>query len=218
MVLWTSLAAAALVVVHSVLWDVARWDGHSFIADNADLVGIGAAKANVFRMSLLADAFGSYLLTVPATVGLWRLLRAERDDGIVDVLALGGLFYAVAGAVAAVVWAEGGADLIRRYAERGGSQAEAAQFATLAHSAIATWQIVCVFCAGAWWLGSGWLLRGRWTWFARYSMSFGALSLVLGFLKAAGADFDLSAPATAVFLTLAIWIGWLGRLLSSGRR
>lgn len=197
------------MVAHSVLWDVARWNGESFIADTVDLVAIGAGKATVFRVSLLFDLFGSYLLTIPATLALWRLLRTEHDRDVVDLLALGGLIYAVAGAVAAGVFAEGGAALIRDY-DAAAREATASQFATLARATIATWQIVCVLAAGVWWLGSGVLLRDRWKYFARYSMAFGAASLVLGLVKVAGVEFNSSGPASAAFLPIAIWIGWLG--------
>jgi hypothetical protein len=211
-VLWASLAAAALVVVHSVLWDMVRWDGQSFMSDNTQLVIIGARKASLFRASLLCDAIGSYLLTLPATLALRRFLRTKYDASIVDLLALGGVIYAIAGAVAAVVWADAGAQLIRDFATATGNfgAAPATDFAVLARGAIATWQIVCVLAAGAWWLGSGLILRDRWKWFARYSIVFGALSLVLGAIKVAGADFESSGPATAAFLPIAIWIGWLG--------
>lgn len=214
-VLYASLAAAALVVIHSVTWDAARWDGHRFLADGDALVAIGAAKATLFRASLLCDLFGSYLLTIPATLALRRRLRAG-DNGLVDLFTTGGIVYAVAGAVAAAVFAESGAALIRSYAHTS-SAATATQFEVLNHAAIATWQTVCVIGGGSWWLASGWWLRERWKWFARYSMGFGALSLILGAAKVAGVEYDSSGPATLAFLPIAIWIGWLGWELTRDR-
>jgi hypothetical protein len=213
-VLWSSLAAAALVVVHSVLWDAVRWNGHTFIADGAQLVTIGSDKAGVFRLSLLCDLFGSYLLTIPATYALWQLLRTDHEAGIVDLVALGGVLYALAGALAAAVFAEAGATLIEAYAHHA-SAATATQFGALNDAAVATWQIPVVFTGGVWWLVSGWMLRDRWRWFARYSMALGGLGLILGALKVAGLEYDSSGPATAAFLPIAVWIGWLGLRLGT---
>lgn len=216
-VLGVSLAAAGLVVVHSLTWDMTRWDGDVFVADSTALVAVGAAKAGLFRASLLFDMFGSYLLTLPATLALWRFLRQRHDPALVDLLALGGVIYALAGAAAAVVWAEAGAALIRAYAVTPNA-AVASDFAALARSAIGVWQIVCVLTGGAWWLGSGLLLRSRWKWFSRYSIAFGALAIAIGLTKTLGVDLNSSGPATAAFAPIAVWIGWLGVRLATADR
>lgn len=210
-VLWTSLIAAGLVLVHAVLWDAVRRRGGTFIADNAQLVTIGASKATLFRVSLLADALGSYLLTVPATVTLWRLLRRSVGE-VVDVFALSGLVYAALGALAAAILAIGGETLIRDYATATGGQAKAiaTTFAFGMDAATAVWQTVGGAAGAIWWLASGWLLRDRWRWFSRYSMALGAGTLLACGARMAGVSFDSAAPVTPVFMLIGVWVGWLG--------
>ncbi len=212
-VLGSSFTAAALVIVHSLLWDFVRRREGAFIANNADLVTIGAAKAGWFRLSLVADALGSYLLTLPATLTLWRLLRRERGpSAALDTAALGGAIYAAAGATAAAALAIAGEELIRGYATAAGSEAHAiaTAFSVAMNAAVGVWQIAAIAAGGTWWLVSGWMLRSRWYWFARYSMALGAVSLSLSLSRTAGVSFDFTGPATAAFFPIAVWIGWLG--------
>ncbi len=211
--------AAALVMIHSVTWDIARRQAGTFIADAGDLVTIGTGKADVFRLSLIADMLGSYLLMVPAALFLWRLLR-PGSGSIVDLITMSALVYAVTGAVAAAALAGAGEPLIREYASASPADARAVatSFSTLTDAAVATWQIVCVLAGGVWWIGVGLLVRDRWRWFARYSVVFGALAMATAVPRMAGTEFDSSAPATLAFAPIAVWIGWLGVCLWRSER
>ena len=206
-----SMFAAALVTIHSVTWDLARRENGSFIADSGNMVRIGAGKADLFRVSLLADMFGSYLLMLPAAVLLWRLLR-PRSETVVDLVTVAAFVYAGAGAVAAAVLAGAGEPLIRAYASASAADASAAatSFSAIMDAAVATWQIVCVIAGGLWWISVGMLVRDRWRWFARYSIAFGAIAMATAVPRMAGVEFESSAPVTFAFTPIAVWIGWFG--------
>jgi hypothetical protein len=206
-----SIAAGVLVIIHGVLWDVARYEGGSLLARPADLVTIGDGKAAIFRVSLVADMLGSYLMLVPAAVYLWRELR-ERDGLAVDIATASGVMYSVMGASAAAALAGGGEPLIRAY--DGGSATEAAQaaisFEALIGGAVSVWQISGAIAGGVWWLIIGALLRDRWKWFARFSMAFGAFLVLFALARALGLEVESSGPATLAFAPIGVWAIWFG--------
>jgi hypothetical protein len=51
-----------MLLLHGLPWDAVRYHNGRFVARPAELVAIGADKASLFRLALVADMFGDYLL------------------------------------------------------------------------------------------------------------------------------------------------------------
>lgn len=213
-----AFAAAVVGLTSSVLGDLVRYEGGGFIAHPADLVTIGADKAQLLRVAYVADMFGSYLLFIPIVVYLWHRLR-PRDALVVDVLSVCGLAYAVIGAVGAGILAAAGPTLIRAYADAPVVERVhiALTYTTLSDLVIGMWQFVVGLLGGVWWIGLGVLVRDQWRWFARFSVLFGVFGVLAVAARYTGVDYDSSAPATLAFLPIAAWPAWLGVLLWRGR-
>jgi hypothetical protein len=204
---WTSLA---LVLVHSVLWDIVRYEDGRLIARMADLVNVGSGMATLFRLSLVADAVGSYLLLVPIALHLWHRYR-ERDPWAVDVATTAALVYATAGAITACALAVGGERLIRVHVSAVAADRPAieASFTGLMDAALGVWQLLGLAALGTWWVIIGRFLRAEHRWLATFSLVAGAFSLAVAVGRAAGLDFEVAAPATLAFTPIGVWAVWV---------
>ena len=213
---WGSLV---LVVVHGVTWDLARWEDGRFLADPRDMVAVGAGEASLFRVSLLADMAGSYLLLIPLAVLWWRRL-GDRGGWLVDTATVAGLVFAAAGAVAAAVVAVAGEGLIREYAAAppaaGGARAAASSsFATLMDGGLAVWQVAGLLAGALWWLVVGWLAQADHRWFGRFSVAFGAASAFVVVGRAVGVDYEMALPMTPAFAVVGVWAAWAGSVVDT---
>jgi hypothetical protein len=205
----TAAIAGVLVFVHSITWDIVRYRDGSFVADISDLVKVGAPKAALFRVSLLCDMLGSYLLLVPAVFVL-RGIVARRSQLVADVTAAAGVAYGVVGGVTAAVYAIAGESLIRDYASAP-TAAAATSFGVLTDGAIAAWQIVGAFTGGVWLLGVAWAVTSSARWYGRFTAAFGAILILFGAVRMLGVSFDTDAPATPAFALIGIlglWTAW----------
>jgi hypothetical protein len=213
-----AFAAAAIGLASSLLWDAVRYRDGSFIAHPNDLVSIGADKAALFRVAMVADMFGSYLLFLPIVIFLWHKLR-PGNELVVDIMSAAGLAYTVIGATGAGIFAAAGPTLIRSYAHAPAGETAhiAVTFATLSDLVLGMWQFVIGLLAAVWWIGVGVLLRDEWRWFARFSILLGVVTLPAVVARYAGVEYVSTAPATLAFVAIAIWPAWLGVRLSSRR-
>ncbi len=201
--------AGVLVFVHAITWDMVRYRDGSFVADTSDLVKVGAADATLFRLSLLCDMLGSYLLLIPAMFVL-RTLVARRSQLVADVTAAAGVAYGVVGGVTAAAYAIAGESLIRDYASAP-STAAATSFGVLTDGAIAAWQIVGALTGGVWLLGVAWAVMASARWYGRFTGAFGAILILFGVMRMLGVSFDTDAPATPAFALIGIlglWTAW----------
>lgn len=203
-----SVVAGVLVFVHSITWDAVRYEDGAFVADMADLVGVGADKAGLFRASLMLDMLGSYLPAIPIAIYLWR---SQRGGLALDVATVAALVYATLGSAVAAALAVSGAALIQDHAA--GNTAVASTFDALITSGVTVWQTVVVIAGGTWWVVVGRVLRPRWRWFGIYSIAFGAVTACSGLGRVVGLDYETTAPATPVFAAIGVWYVWLGGLL-----
>lgn len=208
------LASLALVVVHSLLWDAVRWDGETLEPRMADLVAVGATKATLFRLSLVADMVGSYLLLIPLAL---HLRARYRDAPLVDVATAAALVYGVAGALTAAGLAIAGESLIRDHAAAAVADraAIATSFRTVMHVALGSWQLLCLSAGGAWWVLAGRWLQGEHRWLGRFTSAFGAFSLAVAAGRALGLDYEIAGPATLAFAPIGIWAAWVGLATSA---
>ncbi len=206
-----AILAGVLVLVHAATWDAVRYHDGSFIVDVADLVTVGTGRAGLFRLSLLADMLGSYLLLVPAAVAL-RARLALRSPLWGDLTTLAGVAYGILGAAAAAAFAGAGEPLIREHAATGSDQSATA-FAAIADIAVTTWQVPGAIFGAIWLLGLWAGLRDQWPWYARFVGVLGGLLLAGAAVKMAGVSFDSAAPASPAFGVLGILGLWTGTLL-----
>jgi hypothetical protein len=171
----------------------------------------GSRGGSLYRMSMILDILGYYLLIVPLTILLWHWFR-PKDPGRVDLYTLCLLAYSLVGAMGAAILAEVIPPLIVSYG------AVAAQKATIELIFDATnnmvygglWNTLEVFIVGIGWIGMGLILRHE-------RPAIGIATVILG--GAALADFvgntlgieALSALGLYVYLVLApVWALWLG--------
>ena len=203
---WASLV---LVVLHSVLWDVVRWEDGRLVARMADLVRAGPDKATLFRISLVADAVGSYLLLVPIALHLWHRYRA-RDPWILDLATAAAVVYAIAGALTACALAVAGESLIREHASVAAADRAAVEssFATLMDAALGVWQVLGLTALGVWWVLVSRVLRPEHRGLAACTLVAGAFGLAVAFGRAAGLDYEVAGPATLVFTPIGVWAAW----------
>ena len=208
------VAALVLVVVHSLLWDAVRWDGDSLESRMADLVVIGPAKATLFRLSLVADMVGSYLLLIPLAL---HLRRRYADRPLVDLATVAALVYGVAGAFTAAALAIAGESLIREHAAVAVAEraAVASSFRAVMDAALGSWQLLCLSAGGVWWLLVGRLLRAEHRWLGLFTVLFGAGSLAVALGRAAGLDYEIAGPATLAFAPIGLWAAWVGLATST---
>ena len=203
-----------LVVVHSLLWDAVRWNGEELTARMHDLVAVGEAKASLFRLSLVADMVGSYLLLLPLAL---HLRAVHRGRPLVDLATLGAAVYGVAGALTAAALAIGGESLIRQHAATPpvDQAAVAASFTALMDAALGSWQLLCLTAGGFWWTVMGRELLREHRWLGRFTMAFGLISLAVVMGRAAGLDYEIAGPATLAFAPIGIWAAWVGLATST---
>ncbi len=200
--------AGALVFVHSITWDMVRYRDGSWL-DTKDLVEVGVADATLFRLSLLCDMLGSYLLLIPAVFVL-RAIVARRSQLVADVTAAAGVAYGVVGGLTAAVYAIAGESLIRNYASAP-SAATATSFGVVSDGAIAAWQIVGALTGGVWLLGVAWAVTHSARWYGRFCGAFGAILILFGVVRMFGVSFEAQAPATPAFALIGIlglWTAW----------
>lgn len=204
------VCSLVLVVVHSVLWDVVRYEDGELIARMSDLVAAGSDKAGLFRVSLVADMGGSYLLLAPIALHLWRVLR-DRDPWLVDLATVAAVVYVTVGALTAAALAIGGESLIRDYAVAplGDRAAVAASFTGLMDAALGAWQLLGLGAGGFWWASVGTLLRERHRWLGRFSIAFGVMGMAVALGRAAGLDYEVAGPATLAFTPIGVWAAWV---------
>lgn len=211
----TLFAAGLICLVHAALWDVVRYREGGFIAASEDLVTVGTGKDDLFRVALLADMVGCYLLYLPAVVYLRERFRAG-NPWLHDLAAAAGLIFVAGGAAGAAIWAAAGPDLIRDHAAGGAAAADAARtFGTLADLVVnGLWQTVAA-AGGLAWFG---VLAVTWWWERR------ALALFTGLLALAGAGSVIAqlagieitqsgGPSSPALAVAGVWPLWVGVLL-----
>ena len=203
------LASLVLVLVHSVLWDAVRWNGDELVPRMADLVAVGETKATLFRLSLVFDMVGSYLLLIPLAL---HLRRRYRDAPLVDLATVGALVYGVAGALTAAGLAIAGESLMRDHAGAAPADqaAVATSFRTVMDAALGSWQLLCLSAAGFWWLVIGRVMRPDHRWLGLFTVAFGAFSLAVALGRALGLDYEVAGPATIAFAPIGVWAAWVG--------
>jgi hypothetical protein len=203
-----------LVLVHSLLWDAVRWDGDRLVARMSDLVHVGEDKASLFRLSLVADMVGSYLLLIPLAL---HLRSVHRDQPLVDLATVAALVYGVAGALTAAALAIGGESLIRDHAGALGAEraAAASSFRVLMDAALGSWQLLCLSAAGCWWLVMGRALQSDHRWLGLFTMAMALVSLAVATGRAFGLDYEIGGPATLAFAPIGIWAAWVGLATSA---
>lgn len=208
------VASLVIVVVHSLLWDAVRWDGETLEPRMADLVAVGATKATLFRLSLVADMVGSYLLPIPLAL---HLRARYRDQPSADVATVAALVYGLAGALTAAALAIAGEGLIRDHASASAADqaAIATSFRSAMHAALGSWQLLCLSAGGVWWLLAGRWLRGEHRWLGLFTTAFGAVSLAVALGRAMGLDYEIAGPATLAFAPIGIWAAWVGLATSA---
>ncbi|MBA3652604.1 MAG: hypothetical protein H0W70_00240 [Actinobacteria bacterium] len=210
--------ATLLLLASDLLFDAVRYRHGTFIPRFADLVSVGAGKAGLFRLAGLTDMLGSYLLPLPATVYLWRVLRPSKPL-VVDLIALAGVGFGLIGGAAAAALSFGGSSLIRSYAAAGpgARPAIASTFASLDGALTSgVWQSFNGVLLAVWLVGLALVLRRRWRWFAAYSAVLGVAGVLGSLGLLAGQEYASSAPETVVFLPLNVWLAWLAFLLWRG--
>ena len=157
---WIFLAACLLFEAGSVT-DFLAAAGSSFatLNDPARLLATGVRGADLVRSASLLDMLG-YLAAVP--IALYLRQRYREEPGI-DFFTLAGILFMVLGALGAVIFAYGGATLIREYAtSTSGRYADAKTFETLYRVVFyGIWQTLDPFLWGVWAFGVGWLAWKR---------------------------------------------------------
>ncbi len=212
-----AFACAAVGVLSSVLWDAARYSSGSFVADTATMVDISANRAVIFRLSMVTDMLGSYLLYIPLVVFLRGALRPPATPAWQwDAAAAAGIGYGLVGAAGAAAFGVAGRELMSAYlhaASAAEQLAIAASFRTLSVAVVGLWQLLGTALLGLWWIAVARALPSEWPWFRGTTHVLGWLMLATAVGRAAGIEFERAAPATPVFLPLAVWPAWLGVLL-----
>jgi hypothetical protein len=96
----TLLAALALAATHIVHLAAIDFD-FEVVADLASMIALGDRAADGFRWGAMLDAFGYYLLLVPAALYLWHWLRPHSPYlvNMLTAVGLGGLFIGASEAV-----------------------------------------------------------------------------------------------------------------------
>jgi Domain of unknown function (DUF4386) len=225
-----ALAMVVLEVVASVLFlAVYDFDLGAPVADPGVLPARGPEVATLLRWATIVDMLG-YLALAPIVLYVHSRLRdavAARGGAAwsTNVLAFGGLGFALVGSLGAVLYASVGPVLLQ--ASAGGSPTATA--AAVGYSALATgvnvglWGTLEWVLLGVWLIGTGWLVRSEgWT--------FGWLGMVAGvggFVYAARSGLtghppaDLTSPLDLVtfvgFALFFVWMLWLAVRLWQGR-
>ena len=175
--------------------------------DPTQVVGAGAASAELLRWASVLDLIGYYLATAVLAYVLWQWLR-PRNRLIADLSALAAVGYVLAGGIGAAVLAMIGPMLMLQYSEAATSEriVIAAQFGTLIEMVWrAIWQLLDGILVAAWWLGIGLLVR-------RDRPGLARLSLVLAAAAVAGVAANVIGISLArdvlLGITFALWTAW----------
>ena len=210
LVVVSSIAAALMGLLSSMLGDVARYDDGAFLADASDLAAIDPGKASLYRLSALTDLFGSYLLLLPAIVWLWHRFRSV-DPLVADLAASCGVLFAGMGALGASVLVSARSPMIAAYA--GASIAEqhaiASSYELMTDSVSGIWQVATATVGAAWFFAIGRLARRQWRGFGLFAMCFGAVAGLTALSRGVGIEFESSGPATPYFLPISVFAAWV---------
>ncbi len=204
-----------------LLLAAAAFDPSAFF-DPRKLLEGGPDVAGLLRWGALTDMLSYYLALVPLFVAVGVVMR-NRVGAVADLLTVGGLMYSTIGALAAVVLATAGSDLIEVYQTSSGPTQEAAAvgFRTVTTGVyFGSWQTLEIIPLGAWAIGSGLVLR-------RGRPSLGALGIALGLVCLVSSlvtMLDLTSSLGLWLIPLAASFGllfwayvlWLSTLLLSG--
>ena len=165
--------ACALTGLAAVRFNFAAMD------DPTLLLRAGPGAAGLWRMSLLLDLFGYYLLIVPLAFALRAAFR-PRSGAWSDLFGFCLLAYCLVGAIGAAMMAMAVPPIIAAYAGAGAADRQvlttvyAAQFNDVYRG---MWNLLETFLGGVGWVGFGWLLwsKGRAT--ASLTLALGLASL-----------------------------------------
>jgi hypothetical protein len=191
-----------------------NWDMEA-MANPLNQITIGPEGANAIGWSMLCDAFGFYLLSVPAALYLWFRLKDEHPFGA-SLATVSGLGYILTGALGAgilsIVWPE----LIREYALADNEAARSqitALFKVITNTVYTgMWGRVEYFLCAVWWLGIGLLSWSRLRAFAVLSVIAGLASLLGNIGETFGVHVLAEVGLNVYLLTVPIWTAWVGVL------
>jgi hypothetical protein len=191
------------------------------MTDPLVLLHAGSAAAPLWRLSMVLDILGYYLLIVPLLLVFHARLRL-RSPRWSDLSVLCLLAYCVIGAIGGAVLATALPTLIREFA----SSSAATSHATL--QTVFTgytdgvyrgmWNLLEEFLAGVGWFVLGTLLRDDHRRLGTATLVLGAACLVDSMGTALGVEAIASVGLT-IYLALApLWAAWTGAILLTGSR
>jgi hypothetical protein len=213
----TLLAALALVATHLVHILAIGFD-FAVAADLASMIALGDQTAEGFRWGAMLDAFGYYLLLVPAALYLWRWLRPHSPN-LVDLLTavgLGGLFI---GASEAVIRLSAMTGMMHAYVSAAGPAREmlVVVFKVLIDVVFFGLATLAPFLFSVWVLGLGLVLRHERRMFGLDTVGLGLLELALF----VGALFQIDPVVVVVqgltLLLAPVWVFGLGIVIWRNR-
>ena len=183
------------------------------MTDPLVLLHAGLSAGPLWRLSMVLDVLGYYLLIVPLILLLRGSLRG-RSPSWSDLFALCLLAYCMIGAIGGALLATALPTLIREYA---------ATTNTVSHANLQTvftgytdgiyhglWNLLEEFFAGIGWIGFGVLLRAEHRRLGTATVLLGAACIVDSFGTAVNVE-AIASVGLSVYLVLApLWACWIG--------
>lgn len=199
-----AVLATVLAIISDLLYGVAFGFRVEPAFDYLQQLAIGTGGATVLRWAALTDMLGYYLLMAPT---VFHLRRVYARHPLIGVFTSSALFYVGAGSVGAVALSIFGPKLIVEYAAASGPSRDviAREFTTLAAIVYTgIWQTLLPIGLGAWFIGTGWLMRARHPQLGMLSLAMGAAAL----LASAGRMLAFDAVAIVGLLFLGPFTLW----------
>lgn len=209
------LISAICILVGSATLAATLGGGPDTFGDPAQMFSGGPEMARGLRRALTFGMFGFYLLLPPLVLALRELVR-ERGGPWADLFAVGGLAYALVGAIGAAIALTALPQLIESYqaaseAQRAALEAVFASIQTAVFQGL--WNVLEKIPGGVFSLGIGWLIWPSRRYLGGVSIFLGAATLLSGLAWNLGLA-SLAAPLDMVYLVLsAVWAAWVGGVL-----
>lgn len=208
----TAVLSGLLAIASGVSSAAAFGADPGVLSDPAQLLEIGVRGAVLLRWSMLLDIFGYYLLLAPLAIYLWYWLK-PASPYFVSLYTACGLAFILIGAMGAAILAAVLPPLIQSYGSESGPARQAAEIVALSYANAVyrgLWNPLENILGGAWWLGTGSLIR-------RSQPTLGIITLLLGgaaWLDAFAVTFNLEllflVALSAVLLLIPVWALWFG--------
>ena len=208
----SAILAGLLAIASGVFGAAALGSDPGMVTNPESLLQVGVRGAGLLRWSLLLDVFGYYLLLGPLAIYMWYWLKPASPPWV-SLYTACGLAYILIGAMGAAILAAVLPPLIQAYGSASGPVREAVGILAISYANAVyqgLWNPLEMILGGAWWLGSGFLIRRR-------RPTLGIITLLVGtaaWLDAFSIIFNLEplflVALSAVLLLIPVWTLWFG--------